>query len=59
MAAPKVAAVAGQIISKYGKDVLTPMEVKHIIEKSAVDIYKPSYDGLTGYGFVDAVNALK
>jgi subtilisin family serine protease len=59
MAAPKVAGLAGVIIAKYGKDVLNPAQVKHIIENSADDWFKPGRDGESGFGFINAVNALK
>lgn len=59
MAAPKTAALAGVIIAKHGKDVLTPAQVKHIIQTSAVDINKSGYDEEAGYGLINAVNALK
>ncbi|MGE8206524.1 S8 family peptidase [Heyndrickxia sp. NPDC080065] len=59
MAAPKVAALAGVIIAKYGKDKLNPSQVKHIILKSADDIFKPGYDEKSGHGLINAVSALK
>lgn len=59
MAAPKVAAVAGLIIANHGKDVLSPAQVKSIINKTAVDINKPGYDADSGNGLVSATNALK
>lgn len=59
MAAPKTAGLAGVIIAKYGKDVLKPNQVKHIVQSSADDWFKPGYDGESGFGFINAVNALK
>jgi lantibiotic leader peptide-processing serine protease len=59
MAAPKTAGLAGVIIAKYGKDVLSPSQVKHIIQSSADDWFKPGYDGESGFGSINAVNALK
>lgn len=59
MAAPKTAGLAGVIIAKYGKDVLTPAQVKHIIQSSADDWFKPGYDGESGFGSINAVSALK
>jgi lantibiotic leader peptide-processing serine protease len=59
MAAPKTAGLAGVIIAKYGKDVLSPSQVKHIIQSSADDWFKPGYDGQSGFGAINAVNALK
>ncbi|SEN48871.1 S8 family serine peptidase [Lihuaxuella thermophila] len=58
MAAPKVAGLAGVIIAKHGKNNLTPAQVKAIIEQSAEDIYKSGYDAESGFGLVNAVNAL-
>lgn len=59
MAAPKTAGLAGVIIAKYGKDVLSPAQVKHIIQSSADDWFKPGYDGQSGFGSINAVSALK
>lgn len=59
MAAPKTAGLAGVVIAKYGKDVLSPSQVKHIIQSSADDWFKPGYDGESGFGSINAVNALK
>ncbi|WP_423408597.1 S8 family peptidase [Heyndrickxia sp. MSNUG] len=59
MAAPKTAGLAGVIIAKYGKDVLSPAQVKHIIQSSADDLFKPGYDGESGFGLINAVSALK
>lgn len=59
MASPKTAGLAGVIIAKYGKDVLSPAQVKAIIQQSAIDINKPGYDGEAGFGLINAVNALK
>jgi len=59
MAAPKTAALAGLIIAKHGKDTLSPAQVKHLIQTSAVDINKPGYDADSGFGLINAVNALK
>lgn len=58
MAAPKTAGLAGVIIAKHGKDVLSPAQVKHIIQNSADDLFKPGYDGESGFGLINAVNAL-
>lgn len=59
MAAPKTAGLAGVIIAKYGKDVLSPSQVKHIIQSSADDWFKQGYDGESGFGSINAVSALK
>jgi lantibiotic leader peptide-processing serine protease len=59
MAAPKTAALAGVIIAKHGKDKLTPAQVKHIIQSSSEDVFKPGYDENAGFGLINAVNALK
>ncbi|MCM3765674.1 S8 family serine peptidase [Neobacillus niacini] len=58
MAAPKTAALAGVIIAKYGKDKLKPAQVKHIIQSSADDVFKPGNDEKSGFGLINAVNAL-
>jgi len=59
MAAPKTAALAGLIIAKHGKDVLSPAQVKQKVLQSAIDINKPGYDGEAGFGLINAVNALR
>jgi subtilisin family serine protease len=59
MAAPKVSALAGLIIAQHGKDVLSPAQVKHIIQSTAIDINKPGYDEEAGHGLISAVNALQ
>ncbi|WP_282141663.1 S8 family peptidase [Cytobacillus oceanisediminis] len=59
MAAPKVAALAGVIIAKHGKDQISPAQVKQIIQSSSEDIFKPGYDEQSGHGLINAVNALK
>lgn len=59
MAAPKTAGLAGVIIAKYGKDVLSPSQVKNLIQNSADDWFKPGYDGESGFGSINAVSALK
>lgn len=59
MAAPKVAALAGVIIAQHGKDNLKPAQVKHIIQRSSEDVFKPGYDEKAGHGLIDAVNALR
>jgi lantibiotic leader peptide-processing serine protease len=59
MAAPKTAALAGVIIAKYGKDQITPSQVKHIIQTSAEDVFKNGYDEQSGFGLINAVKALK
>lgn len=58
MAAPKTAALAGVIIAKHGKDQLSPSQVKSIIQQSSEDVFKPGYDGESGFGLINAVNAL-
>ncbi|GGE04157.1 serine protease [Marinithermofilum abyssi] len=59
MAAPKVAGVAGVIIAKHGKNQLSPSQVKSIIQQSSEDIYKTGYDAESGFGYVNAVSALR
>lgn len=58
MAAPKTAALAGVIIAKHGKDQLSPSQVKSIIQRSAEDVFEPGYDEKSGFGLINAVNAL-
>ncbi|WP_231688022.1 S8 family serine peptidase [Bacillus sp. FJAT-18017] len=58
MAAPKVAGLAGVIIAQHGKDALKPAQVKAIIQQSAEDVFKPGYDENSGFGLINAVNAL-
>ncbi len=58
MAAPKVACLAGVIIAQHGKDALKPAQVKAIIQQSAEDVFKPGYDENSGFGLINAVNAL-
>lgn len=59
MAAPKAAAVAGLIIASHGKDVLSPSQVKHILQSTATDINKPGYDPESGFGLINAASALQ
>lgn len=59
--APIVAGVAGLIISQ-GKDRsfdLTNDDVRHIMELTATDRYEAGFDEQTGYGIVNANNALQ
>ena len=58
MAAPKTAALAGVIIAKHGKDKISPAQVKAIIQNSTEDVFKPGYDEQSGFGLINAVNAL-
>lgn len=58
MAAPKVAALAGVVIAKHGKDQLNPAQVKAIIQSSSEDVFKSGYDAESGHGLINAVNAL-
>jgi lantibiotic leader peptide-processing serine protease len=58
MAAPKTAALAGVVIAKHGKDKLSPAQVKAIIQNSTEDVFKPGYDAESGFGLINAVNAL-
>ncbi|OYD57779.1 hypothetical protein CGZ90_12585 [Fictibacillus aquaticus] len=59
MAAPKAAALAGIIIAQHGKDVLSPAQVKHILQSSSDDVFKTGYDENSGFGLINAVNALQ
>ncbi|MBN1650452.1 MAG: S8 family serine peptidase [Bacteroidales bacterium] len=61
MAAPVVSGVAGLIISQ-GMDRnfnLTNDDVRHILERTAVDIGTTGFDNETGHGIVNANNALQ
>jgi lantibiotic leader peptide-processing serine protease len=58
MAAPKTAALAGVIIAQHGKDKLNPAQVKSIIQSSTEDVFKSGYDGESGFGLINAVDAL-
>lgn len=61
MAAPVVSGVAGLIISQ-GMDRnfnLTNDDVRHILERTAVDIGVPGFDNETGHGIINAQNALE
>jgi lantibiotic leader peptide-processing serine protease len=58
MAAPKTAALAGVIIAQHGKDTLNPAQVKSIIQSSSEDVFKTGYDGESGFGLINAVDAL-
>ncbi|OOE12445.1 S8 family peptidase [Fictibacillus arsenicus] len=58
MAAPKTAALAGVIIAQHGKDKLSPAQVKSIIQSSTEDVFKSGYDGESGFGLINAVDAL-
>jgi lantibiotic leader peptide-processing serine protease len=59
MASPKAAAMAGLIIANHGKDKLSPAEVKSIMQSTATDLNAPGYDADSGFGLINAVNALK
>jgi lantibiotic leader peptide-processing serine protease len=59
MAAPKVSALAGILIAQHGKGVLQPAQVKHLLEKTALDLGDPGTDSLTGHGLIQAVPALQ
>ncbi|MDN7228171.1 S8 family serine peptidase [Planococcus sp. N064] len=58
IASPKVAGLAGVIIAQHGKDKLKPAQVKHIIQSSSEDVFKTGYDKYSGFGLIDAVDAL-
>lgn len=58
MAAPKTAALAGVIVAQHGKDKLNPAQVKSIIQSSSEDVFKRGYDGESGFGLINAVDAL-
>jgi lantibiotic leader peptide-processing serine protease len=59
MASPKAAALAGVIIAEYGKDMLTPAQVRTKIMSTATDINEPGYDKYSGYGLINAIKALQ
>ncbi len=58
MAAPHVSGVAALIVGKYGHHVLTPAQIRAIIENSADGILKPGADPYTGSGRINAAKAL-
>lgn len=55
MAAPHVAGLAALIVGEYGS--LPPAQLKALIQKSAVDLYKPAADPWSGKGRIDAARA--
>ncbi|ASS77189.1 hypothetical protein CIG75_10495 [Tumebacillus algifaecis] len=59
MASPKAAGLAGVIIAKAGKDKLTPAQVKNKIMSTTTDILDKGFDKYSGFGLINAKNALK
>lgn len=62
--APHVSGVAALLLSKYNKECysqqnLDPADVEYIIQKSATDKNDTLYDENTGWGLLNAKNALK
>lgn len=55
-AAPIVAGVAGLMLSAAPQ--LTELQVREFIQNSAVDLYTPGRDDLSGYGLVNAPSAI-
>jgi len=55
MAAPHVAGLAALIVGEYGS--MPPAQLKALIHKSAVDLYKPGADPWSGKGRIDAARA--
>lgn len=56
MASPVVAAVSAMLLSKNG--ALSPDKLEYILEHTTTDIHSKGYDSTTGYGVVNAINAL-
>jgi subtilisin family serine protease len=61
MACPHVSGIAALILSKYGKETLTPEILRNQIETTVNDFYtyNPGKEGLYGTGFVNAAKALE
>ena len=55
-AAPHGAAIAALL--KQAKPNLTPAEIYQRLESTAVDIYDPGFDNLTGHGLINAYDAI-
>lgn len=60
MAAPMVSGIAALVYDKLGgvRSAANVAKVTEAITKSAVDLYTPGYDPMSGYGRVDAFNAV-
>ena len=61
-AAPHAAGVAALLLnarSKYYGVTLTPAEVKNLLTSTAIDMYDPGFDYLSGYGLVNADSAMR
>ncbi len=56
-AAPQVAGVVALMLKVNA--LLTPAQVKYILEVTATDIDKPGYDRRTGYGLLNARSAVE
>ncbi|HRQ39775.1 MAG TPA: S8 family peptidase [Chloroflexota bacterium] len=56
MASPMVAGVVGLILSQYPS--LTPAQTQDILQRSAFDVATSGWDEQTGWGIVDAAQAL-
>ncbi len=56
MASPCVTGVAAMMISVNTK--ITPAQIKTLIKKTCLDLYNKGYDPYTGYGMVDAGEAV-
>lgn len=61
MACPHVSGIAALILSKYGKESLSPDILRTQIETAVNDLYSsnPGKEGLYGSGYVDAAKALQ
>jgi len=57
MAAPHVSGLAALLVGKYGH--MSPAKLQALIEKTAVDLYKPGADAYSGKGRIDAWAALQ
>ena len=55
-AAPHAAAVAG--LMKQADPTLTPQEVEDLLESTATDIETPGFDETSGFGLIDAFDAV-
>ncbi|HEX7010309.1 MAG TPA: S8 family serine peptidase [Phycisphaeraceae bacterium] len=56
-ASPVAASVAALVLT--ANPGLAPWQVRKILFDSAMDLKKPGYDGFTGYGLVDAAQAVE
>lgn len=57
MASPFVSALAAMLLERH--PTARPYQVRRIIEQTAVDVELPGFDRRTGYGRIDAANAVQ